>query len=88
MGKTEMFEVRRDIDLGPRVLKRGSRISLDEIDRLAPGKAGPLRRTGIIRPVGGSDRDEMLARRDEKHARLARSNQKQVQVLRAGGSDE
>lgn len=83
-----MFEVRRDIDLGPRTLKRGSRISEDEVNRLAPGKFGPLKRTGIIRLVGASDRDEMNARREARRGRLAQSNEAGVRALRAGGSDE
>jgi len=83
-----MFEVRRDIDLGPRVLKRGSKISESEIDKLAPGKFGALRRTGIIRPVGVSDREAVASLRDARHGRLAQSNQAGVKALRAGGSDE
>lgn len=83
-----MFEVRRNIDIGPRVLKRGSKISEDEINRLAPGKFGALRRTGIIRPVGTSDRDELRERKEARHGRLAQSNQAATKTLRAGGSDE
>lgn len=83
-----MFEVRRDIDLGPRTLKRGTKISEDEVNRLAPGKFGPLKRTGILRPVGVSDRDLLKERREAKHGRLAQSNQAGTRALRAGGSDE
>jgi hypothetical protein len=83
-----MFEVRRDIDLGPRTLKRGAKISEDEVDRLAPGKFGALRRTGIIRPVGVSDREAVADLREARRGRLAQSNQAGVKALRAGGSDE
>lgn len=88
MGKAAMYEVRRDIDIGARVLKRGSKVSLDEIEKVAPGKSGPLRRTGIIRPVGETARDTERWRREERHGRLALSNQKQVETLRAGVADE
>jgi hypothetical protein len=86
VGKAVMYEVRRDVDLGPRTLRRGQKIALDEIEKLAPGKAGPLRRTGLIRPVGGSDRGEMEWRRAQKHDRLAQSHSHEIAQLKAGGN--
>jgi len=83
-----MFEVRRDIDMGPRTLKRGQTISEDEVNRLAPGKFGALRRTGIIRPVGVTVREELKERKEARHGRLAQSNANGLKALRAGGSDE
>lgn len=71
----QQFEVRRDIDVGPRTLKRGSRISLEELERLAPGKSGPLRRTGIVRLVGETARDRIHSERDARKERLRRANQ-------------
>jgi len=94
-----LYEVRRDIDVGPRTLKRGSRISMAELERLAPGKSGPLRRTGIVRPVGETDRERVQSNRDAKADYLHRAvradnagleelrGHKPSQV-RAGGSDE
>lgn len=73
-GSGPLYEVRRDMDLGARTLKRGTRISLAEIDRLAPGKSGPLRRTGMIRPVDGTDREEVQWRKDSKRERLHSAN--------------
>ena len=54
-------------------MKRGSRISLAELERIAPSKVGPLRRTGIIRLVGETDMDRLRARRDERKAVLHRA---------------
>lgn len=73
MGKDGEYEVRRDIDLGPRTLKRGSRITLAELERLAPGKAGPLRRTGIVRLVGETDRERLQLKRNERKEHLHRA---------------
>lgn len=89
----EQYEVRRDIDIGPRTLKRGSRVTLAELERLAPGKVGPLRRTGVIRPVGESDRDRQRSVREERKGRLhqaARADSTVIAQFRgqAGGSDE
>lgn len=81
-GSGPLYEVRRDIDLGVRTLKRGARISLEEIERLAPGKSGPLRRTGIVRPVDGSDRDEMAWRHDSKKERLHTANRNGLKQTR------
>jgi predicted LPLAT superfamily acyltransferase len=75
MGKDGEYEVRRDIDLGARKLKRGSRITLAELERLAPGKAGPLRRTGIVRLVGETDRERLLLKRDDRKEHLHRAAQ-------------
>jgi hypothetical protein len=93
MGKDGEFEVRRDIDIGPRTLKRGSRITLAELERLAPGKAGPLRRTGIIRQVGESDRERLQSKRDERKEHLhqaARADNARLAQFRQEkrGSDE
>jgi len=71
----EKYEVRRDIDVGPRTLKRGSRVTLDELERLAPGKAGALRRTGIVRLVGETDRDRLRDKRDSHADRMHRAAQ-------------
>lgn len=68
-----LYEVRRDIDIGPRTLKRGSHITLGELERLAPAKVGPLRRTGIIRRVGETDKDRISQRRDERKEYLHRA---------------
>ncbi len=96
-----LFEVRRDIDVGPRTLKRGGRISLAELERLAPTKVGPLRRTGIVRLVGETDRERIQQNRDAKADLLRRASladsariaelrgRKPSQVrLADGGSDE
>ena len=71
----DQFEVRRDIDVGSRTLKRGSRITMAELERLAPGKSGPLRRTGIVRLVGETDRDRLQLKRNERKEYLHRANQ-------------
>jgi hypothetical protein len=70
-----LYEVRRDIDIGPRTLKRGSHISMQELERLAPGKSGPLRRTGIVRLVGETDRERLQLKRDERKEYLHRAAQ-------------
>jgi hypothetical protein len=69
------YEVRRDIDVGPRTLKRGSHITMAELERLAPGKSGPLRRTGIVRLVGETDRERIQSKRDERKEYLHRAAQ-------------
>lgn len=78
-----MFEVRRDFDCGPKTLRRGSRVSLAELERLAPSKVGPLRRTGMIRPVGGVDGPKEA--RAEHLARRVEANRVEADLLRAGG---
>lgn len=75
MAANEQVEVRRDIDIGPRTLKRGSRITLAELERLAPGKSGPLRRTGIVRLVGETAKDRIHSERDARKDRLRRAAQ-------------
>jgi hypothetical protein len=88
----ERYEVRRDIDIGPRTLKRGSRITLDELERLAPGKSGPLRRTGIIRLIGETDRERLHsvkdARKDRLHTAARADDARLAQFRKPGGSDE
>lgn len=83
-----LFEVRRDFDCGPKTLRRGSRVSLAELERLAPSKVGPLRRTGMIRPVGGTDRSELQETRSDRHGRRVEANRAEVALLRAGGTSE
>ncbi len=94
-----LFEVRRDIDVGPRTLKRGGRISLAELERIAPAKVGPLRRTGIIRQVGETDMGRLQARRDDRKEALHRAvladsaglavlRRLKPSEVRQGGSDE
>ena len=73
-GSSVLFEVRRNIDVGSRTLKRGSRITMAELERLAPGKSGPLRRTGIVRPVGETVKEKLHSERDARADRLHRAS--------------
>ena len=81
-----LYEVRRDLDCGVKTLRRGSRISLAELERLLPGKAGPLRRTGLIRPVGETDHERHSVKRDEWQQRRQAANRAGVASMR--GTDE
>lgn len=87
VGSGPLFEVRRDVDLGPRTLRRGQRLPLAEIERLAPGKAGALRRTGLIRPVGTSDRDELAYQREAHKERRRQANREGLKQMQ-GVTDE
>jgi hypothetical protein len=85
-----LFEIRCDLGFGKKALRRGSRVTLAELERLAPGKAGPLRRTGMIREVGLDDRAFRRQMREEKSARRLAANKADSGVNRreAGGTDE
>ena len=86
-----LYEVRRDVDVGVRTLKRGSRISMAELERLAPGKSGPLRRTGIVRLVGETDRERVQSNRDfrkEHLHRAALADNARLAQFRERSSDE
>ena len=91
VDNSPLLEVRRDIDVGSRTLRRGSRISMAELERLAPGKSGPLRRTGIVRPVGETDRERVTARRDDRKEHLhqaALADNARLAQFRERSSDE
>lgn len=91
VDNSPLYEVRRDLDVGARTLRRGSRISMAELERLAPGKSGPLRRTGIVRPVGETDRERLHSQRDirkEHLHRAALADNARLAQLRERGSDE
>lgn len=86
-GSGPLYEVRRDIDIGPRTLKRGQTIRESELRALAPEKVGPLRRTGIIRPIGSTDREEIAWRTGQHKERRVAANKAGLEQLQ-GGSDE